>query len=108
MIQQFVARLTPESSIENDWRKFVNESKIEELEKIIADERLDRSKTYSFIESAFRDGGVQAGGTAIADVLPPISRFDIDKIRAETKQRVLDKLLLFFDKFLDISGDTLT
>ena len=102
LIQQFVARLTPESSIENDWRKFVNESKIEELEEIIADERLDRSKTYSFIESAFRDGGVQAGGTAIADVLPPISRFDIDKIRAETKQRVLDKLLSFFDKFFDI------
>ena len=106
LIQQFVARLTPESSVEIEeaWRKFVTESKAEELEKIISDEQLDKSKTYDFIESAFRNGGIQSGGTAIADMLPPIPRFDPEKIRTEAKQRVLDRLILFFDKFFDISG----
>ena len=109
LIEQFVAKLTPDPDLEVEeaWRRFVSESKIKELEQIIEAEQLDRSKTLSFIEAAFRGGGIQSGGTAIADILPPMPRFDPEKIRAEAKQRVLEKLMLFFDKFFDISGDNL-
>ena len=108
LIEQFIKSLTPESVVEADWQKFVNQSKTEELDKIIKDEDLDPAKTYKFIESAFSGGGIQTAGTAIAEILPALSRFDLDRIRAEKKQTVMDKLGAFFDKFFDISSEKFT
>lgn len=107
LIKQFVAQLSPDLTVEEAWQVFVRESQIEELDKIIEQEDLDRLKTYSFINNSFKDGVVQVEGTALAEILPPISRFDPDQMRAKAKQRVLNKLLSFFERFFDISKDSL-
>ena len=102
LIAQFVAQMSPESAIEDDWQKFVDRSKLKELKDIIAQENLHPDKTHTLMENAFRDGGIQVSGMAFADILPPMSRFEIAKLRAEKKQAVLEKLVAFFDKFFDI------
>jgi type I restriction enzyme R subunit len=107
LIEQFINSINAESSVDDDWQSFVNSKKIEELDKIIAEENLDKEKTYKFIESAFRDGAVQSGGTAIAKILPPVSRFSSDGGRGKKRETVLDKLTTFFGRFFDISGDKL-
>lgn len=107
LIEQFIGSLNVMSDIDKDWRSFVDKKKLEELDGIIADESLNRDETYRFIENAFRDGGVQTGGTAIAKILPPVSRFSADNTRSKKRETVLDKLTLFFNKFFDISGDRL-
>lgn len=107
LIQQFISSINAESSVDDDWQSFVNSKKIEELDKIIAEEGLDHEETYKFIESAFRDGGVQSSGTSITKIMPPVSRFNPDQGRGKKRETVLDRLNAFFGKFFDISGDKL-
>lgn len=107
LIEQFIVSLNVNSSIDDDWRTFVDAKKLEELDKIIEDEGLNRDETHKFIESAFRDGAVQSTGTAIAKILPPVSRFSADNSRTKKRETVIDKLTNFFNKFFDISGERL-
>lgn len=102
LIEQFINSLNINSVVEDDWRKFIDEKKSEELNSIIKDEGLDPEETYKFIENAFRDGGVKASGTAITKVLPPVSRFSTDNARGKKRETVLDKLTSFFNKFFDV------
>lgn len=104
LINDFITSLDIHSVVEEDWHKFVEEKKIEELESIIESEQLNREETYRFIENAFRDGGVPTAGTAISKILPPVSRFSPDNWRTEKRESVLGKLLTFFDRFFDISN----
>lgn len=107
LINQFITTLDVHSVIDEDWHKFVEKKKIEELEEIITSEGLDHDATYSFIKNAFRDGTVATTGTAITKVLPPVSRFSPTGERSKKRESVLSKLTGFFDKFFDISGGKL-
>jgi len=104
LIEQFIASLTPSADVDDDWQKFVNTKKVEELEQIISDESLDRDETYKFIANAFRDGYVQSTGTALTRVLPPVSRFTPTGDRTIKRETVLEKLVAFFTRFRDIAG----
>jgi type I restriction enzyme R subunit len=107
LINQFITSLDVHSIIDEDWQKFVKEKKIEELEKIIKNENLDREATYKFINNAFRDGDIATTGTAISKVLPPVSRFSPTGERTQKRESVLSKLTSFFERFFDISGGKL-
>ena len=104
LIDQFISSLDMQSIIDDDWQVFVNKKKIEELEKIIENEGLDRSATYKFIRNSFRDGNVTTTGTAITKVLPPVSRFSPSGERTKKRDSVLGKLMHFFERFFDFSG----
>lgn len=107
LIEQFISSLNPTSSIDDDWHTFVDAKKLEELDRIIAEENLDHDETYKFIENAFRDGAVQSTGTAITKILPPVSRFSQNNERGIKRESVLDKLTNFFNRFFDISSGKL-
>jgi len=107
LIEQFISSINADSSVDDDWQSFVNSKKIEELDRIIAEENLDKDETYKFIENAFRDGNVQTSGTAISRIMPPVSRFNPDQKRGKKRETVLDKLSAFFGKFFDISSGKL-
>ena len=107
LIERFIASLTPASKVDDDWHIFINAKKIEELDRIIADEKLNKEETCKFINNAFRDGFVQESGTAISKVLPPVSRFTPTGDRTKKRETVLEKLTAFFNRFRDISGKTL-
>lgn len=107
LINQFITSLDVHSVVDDDWQKFVEKKKIEELEQIIEAEKLDRDATYKFVKNAFRDGSVPSTGTAIANVLPPVSRFSPTGERTKKREGVLRKLTSFFEKFFDISGGKL-
>jgi type I restriction enzyme R subunit len=104
LIRQFIDSLTPSANVDDDWFAFVDAKKVEELDQIINDESLDKDETYKFITNAFRDGYIQATGTALSKVLPPVSRFTPSGDRTKKRDSVLEKLKAFFDKFWDISG----
>lgn len=104
LINQFITTLDVDATVDEDWQKFVEKKKIEELESIIEAENLDHNATYAFIKNAFRDGGVATTGTAISKVLPPVSRFSPTGERSQKRETVLDKLTGFFERFFDISG----
>ena len=64
----------------------------------------ENDETYVFIRKAFDRGNVEENGTDVVNILPQMSRFTADNDRAKKKQRVLDKLTEFFNKFFSITG----
>lgn len=105
LINQFIASLDIHSVVDDDWQKFVEGKKVEELETIIESEGLDHEATYSFIKNAFRNGNVTTTGTAITKILPPVSRFSPTGERTKKRESVIDKLTRFFERFFNISGE---
>lgn len=103
LIEQFIASLNPSTEIDKDWHSFIEGKKLEELNKIIEDENLNKVETYKYIANAFRDGYVQETGTAITKVLPPVSRFSKTGERTKKRESVLERLIAFFNRFWDIS-----
>jgi type I restriction enzyme R subunit len=104
LIHQFIESLNIKSVVDEDWQKFVEKKKIEELERIIKDENLNHDETYRFIKNAFRDGNIPTTGTAITKVLPPVSRFSKTGERTKKRETIIEKFTRFFERFFDISG----
>ena len=102
LIKSFIKTLNLNSDVDKEWQAFTKKSKTEDLQKIIEEEKLEPEKTRKFIASAFRDGELKSTGTGFADILPPFPMFDKDNIRAKKKTIILDKLRLFFEKYLGV------
>jgi len=102
LIEHFIASLTPATSVDDDWQKFVSEKQKEELSRIIAEENLNKSETEKFIKNAFRDGFISETGTAITKLLPPLNPFAPDNQYATKKTTVIEKLKQFFERFLGV------
>jgi type I restriction enzyme R subunit len=101
LINSFVARVNVSKSVDDDWRRFIQERKEEDIAALIADEKLKDEETRRFIEIAFRDGILKTTGTDIDKIMPPVSRFGGGN-RAEKKQGIIDKLTAFFEKYLGL------
>ena len=99
LILQFVDSVTTKSEISAAWKKFVQMRKMEELDQIIQSENLHEQETRAFMENAFRDGIVPITGTAIIEILPPVSKFGLQNNHAIKKQTVLVQLERFFERF---------
>jgi type I restriction enzyme R subunit len=107
LINQFIASLDIHSVVDEDWQKYVEEKRIEELEEIIKSENLDHDQTYKYVRNAFRNGSLSFTGTGLAKVLPPVSLFSPGGERTQMRESVLAKLARFFERFFDISGGKL-
>lgn len=105
LIDQFIDSLNQDSDVYKDFEIFMNSKKHEELDKIIEEENLKSDETYEFIRKSFDRGNIEENGTEVVNILPPMSRFSVDNDRAKKKQKVLDKLIEFFDKFFSITGN---
>ncbi len=103
LIESFIGGLNEVEDVMNEWQDFVAERREEDIETIIADERLKPEGTRRFLSNAFRDGELRIAGTEIDKLLPPISRFGGGN-RAKKKQTVIDKLKAFFEKYFGIGG----
>jgi type I restriction enzyme R subunit len=104
LIEQFVDALTPTSDVDAEWKAYIAARRVEELDRIIADEGLDSVETHAFVDAAFRDGIMQSAGTAITKILPPVSRFAAGDAHAVKKRTVLEKLAAFLERFLGLSS----
>jgi len=104
LIEKFVDTVSITAKVDEAWAAFIAKRKAEELNGIIADEHLKPDETHTFMENAFRDGGVSSAGTAISKILPPVSLFAKDRRYALKKQTVLDKLSAFFERYFGLAG----
>jgi type I restriction enzyme R subunit len=99
LILAFVDRVSVDSDVKEEWHRYVEARRDEELEHLIADEGLDPDATRAFVERAFRNGSIPATGAAVTGILPPTSRFLADDSYGIKKQTVLDRLAAFFDRY---------
>ena len=104
LIENFVDSVSVKGEIEAEWRAYVAAQREKELAEIISTENLKVEETERFVEAAFRDGQLRTTGTAITKVLPPVSRFSKDKGHREKKQRVIQLLGEFFERFFGLGN----
>ena len=104
LIEAFVDSVSATGELDDEWRRFVASRRAAELDEIIESERLRPDETRAFIDTAFDDGAISTSGTAITRVLPPASRFAPDGGHGEKKQRVLQRLGTYFDRFFGLGG----
>lgn len=71
----FVDRVSASGEIDDEWRAYVAAQRTVELDTIIAERNLKPDETRIFTEHVLRDGSTPTTGTAIAQILPPGSRF---------------------------------
>lgn len=75
LIESFIADINDIDDVLAEWNAYIESKREEELEKIIAEERLKETETRKFMESSFRDGEIKTIGTSLDNLLPPMSRF---------------------------------
>ncbi len=103
LIDKFIDDLTPNSEVDDEWKRYVNREKREQFEQIVSEEHLKREKAVEFIENAFQRGYVPEGGMELDGIMPPINPFDKSANRQGKIQSVLERLKAFFNKFFDIA-----
>lgn len=102
LIDAFVKRYSPDKEVGKQWMAFVREQAQQQLDELIETENLKREQTLAFVRKAFQTGEVETQGTAITECLPPMPLFGANNQRAEVKQRVLDRICEYFNRFYDI------
>lgn len=98
LIDSFIEQVNASTKVEEDWHDFINESMTKELSDIIKENNLKPDETRHLINNAFRDGHLRTTGTAITDIMPPISFFD-DEPRDEKIEMITQKLADFFERY---------
>ena len=86
------------------WRELVRESMETELGDIIECEHLKPDQTRALVSEAFETGGVPQEGTAVANILPPVSRFAKGNPQAEKRRRVTALLSAFYNRFRSLTA----
>ncbi|KAF1084910.1 Type I restriction enzyme protein [Sporotomaculum syntrophicum] len=100
LIERFIEQVNVSTKIDEDWRKFLDERREEDISAIIKEEKLKPEETRRFIDNAFRDGMLKTTGTAVDKIMPPVSRFGGG--RAVKKQGIIEKLMKFFEKYFGL------
>ena len=97
LIEAFINGINDMDDVMAEWHDYVVEMREKELNSIIEEANLNPEETRKFIENAFREGEVETTGTDIDKIMPPISRFGGG--RDEKKKVLINRLLLFFEKY---------
>ena len=102
LIEAFVKQYTPSKNITDQWIAFVAAQAQQQLEDIIVSENLKHDETVEFMRHSFQIGEVERFGDRITKCLPPMPLFGANNQRSIVKQRVLERMLDYFDRFYDI------
>ena len=104
LVEMFIERQTPDSTnVLDKWEEYIIEQRKQELEKIIADEKLNSDEAINFMHQSFEDGFVTTTGLAVTKLLPPMPIFGAGAgKRAEKKRTVIEKLEAFFKKYFNL------
>lgn len=102
LIETFVAGINDIEDVLAEWREYVLREREAQLTQIIEEEKLKPEETRKFIEYSFSDGSLKTTGTDIDKILPPVSRFGGG--REKKKNRVIERLVSFFQRFFGISN----
>ena len=95
----------PTGEIDEEWRAFV-EAQRDGRARPRSSPRRASSRTRRERSSSAPSATAPSSttGTAITKILPPVSRFSADGGHGEKKQRVLDKLGEFFERFFGLTA----
>ncbi|MDR0423089.1 MAG: type I restriction endonuclease subunit R [Rickettsiales bacterium] len=100
LIERFINTLNTDTNVDKDWHIFANDSRKQDLDKIIEEEGLEPERTRKFIDNSFNAGEIKPTGTDFAKILP--QQIGFGAARGKKKMIVLEKLHMFFEKYLGV------
>ena len=100
LIKEFLKSINSKTNVQKDWQTFVLKQKEEDLEEIIKSENLKPEATHKYIDESFESGSLRTNGTAVDNIMPPISRFGGK--RESKKENIIDKLKGYFEKYIGL------
>ena len=104
LIDAFIESLNPGAeSVSDEWIRFIEQARSEELHRIIAEEGLREQETVKFVSECFREGAIKETGTEITRILPPVPLFTKARDSQEKKNTVIRRLKAFFERFFDVA-----
>ena len=103
LIEDFLNGVNDVDDVMNHWNEYVAEEREAQLVEIINTEKLKEDATRRYIEYAFRIGEIKTIGTDLDKIMPPVSRFGGGD-RAAKKQRLIERLKVFFNRFYGIGA----
>ena len=101
LIATFIENINDIDDVMEGWNDYVQQEKEKDLTAMISENNLKPEETRKFIAGAFRDGEIKTSGTEIDQLMPPMRRFG-NTNRASVKQVIIDKLMVFFNKYRGI------
>ena len=102
LIESFVDSVSVSDKVDQAWVTFIRTKQKEELETLIAEERLKPEETARFIRRAFQEGTLTTTGTEIVSIMPPTRKFGGGNKYGEMKARIIEKLQRFFERFFGL------
>jgi type I restriction enzyme R subunit len=105
LIEDFIASMSAGDDARERWQEYVRHQMVDELGAIVRDLNLKPDETAEFMRSAFADGGVPENGTAVGEIMCPMSRFACRRggdSRVAVKARVIERLKAYYDRFCDV------
>jgi len=106
LIEAFIENIDSIDNVSEEWSAFIQKKAIEELNRIVSENNLDKKFTISFINSAFMDEKLNMSGDVLDRVIPHTSLFGGKRAR---KQEIGSVLQEYFDKYVGmvytITGD---
>ncbi len=104
LIENFVAGMSVGDDAREKWQEYVHRQMQDELGVMVRELNLKLDETTELLRSSFAEGGVPESGTAVNDVMRPMSRFARRRggaSRAEAKARVIERLQAYYERFCD-------
>lgn len=86
----------------NEFNEFIQKEYSKELNNIIKEFNLNKEETFKFMNNSFGQGELKIFGTAINNILPPLSRFSKNQNRTKIKNDVINNLETIFDRYFNI------
>ena len=86
----------------NEFNEFIDEKYSKELNNVIKEFNLNKEETFKFMNNSFDQGELKIFGTAINNILPPLSRFSKNQNRTRIKNDVINNLEVIFDRYFNI------
>lgn len=104
LIDTFIDGLKANDDVSADWERYIAEARRRELSAIVAEENLDEAATKTFVAKAFVDGEIEESGTGITKLMNyKPSRFAPDGQYSQLKDRVIERLKAFVERFRGLS-----
>lgn len=99
LIMSFINEINNGEDIRDKFREFFVDNREDELDEIIKEENLNEEKTKRFMNNCFENGSMRTTGTDIKELMPPTSRFLNNNNYYDKRDKVVDKLQKYFEKY---------
>ncbi|MGL4768966.1 MAG: type I restriction endonuclease subunit R [Mycoplasmoidaceae bacterium] len=100
LILKFIKTINGQTDIQNSWNDFIKMESEIELLKIIEDNNLIPEKAKQYIYNCFESNNFNYYGTEIVGIMKSKSRFNKNNNFNNNKQKLINDLNSYFNKFL--------